>query len=249
VASKGIRYLSFLHKTAQAIRISLFATTATFWWVRAISCDNQTLSPEACLVRYCITTRAPCTNSLRRYEFLRLLMPSNFCLPPVEYSRGTIPTQAARSFPRRKLAPLPIAATKAVAVTGPTPGMAVSRWQASFSLAVCWITVSICSIRAVSRSSSNGQSQSTFEQQTANLVDDRGSSLHPALSHPMHGPHIQMLLSFDRYEAHRRPPDCFCDGFRIDVVALVRLYVGLHVLGWHQTYIVTLSSQGPPEEM
>src|SRR5580704_19135715 len=89
--------LSFLHKTAQAIRSTLFAsaTTATFWWVRANSCDNQTLSPGACLVRYCITTRAPCTNSLRRYEFPRLLMPSSFCLPPVEYSRGTIPTQAA----------------------------------------------------------------------------------------------------------------------------------------------------------
>ena len=45
----------------------------------------------ACLSRYCITTRAPCTNSLRRYEFPRLLMPSSFCLPPVEYSRGTMP--------------------------------------------------------------------------------------------------------------------------------------------------------------
>jgi hypothetical protein len=33
------RYVSFLHKTAQAIRTSLFAsaTIATFWWVRAIS--------------------------------------------------------------------------------------------------------------------------------------------------------------------------------------------------------------------
>ena len=94
-----------------------------------------------------------------------------------------------------------------------------------------------------------GESQATFEQEAANLVDDRGSSHHPALSHSMHGLQIQMLLGFDRYEAHRRPLYCFGDGFRIDVVALVRLYVGLHILGWHQTYIVTLSSQGPPEEM
>jgi len=102
VTSIGIRYLSFLHKTDQAIRSSLFAsaTTATFWWVRAISSDNQTLSPGACLVRYCITTRAPCTNSLRRYEFPRL-MPSSFCLPPVEYSRGTIPP-GRQIFPSSK---------------------------------------------------------------------------------------------------------------------------------------------------
>ena len=50
-------------------------------------------------------------------------MPSNFCLPPVEYSRGTIPIQAARSRPFRNALALPTAAIKAVAVTGPTPGI------------------------------------------------------------------------------------------------------------------------------
>jgi hypothetical protein len=33
----------------------------------------------------------------------------------------------------RKAAPLPMAAISAVAVTGPMPGIATSRWQASFS--------------------------------------------------------------------------------------------------------------------
>ena len=35
----GGRYVSFLHKTAHAIRTNLFAraTIATFWWARAIS--------------------------------------------------------------------------------------------------------------------------------------------------------------------------------------------------------------------
>ena len=94
-----------------------------------------------------------------------------------------------------------------------------------------------------------GQSKATFQQEAANLVDDGCSSHHPALSHSMHGLQIQMLLGFDRHEAHRRPLHCFGDRFRINVVALVRLYVRLHVLGWHQTYIVTLSSQGSPEEM
>src|SRR5690348_16396211 len=40
----------------------------------------------------------------------RLLMPNSFCLPPVEYCRGTTPTHAAKSRPRRNAAPLPIAA-------------------------------------------------------------------------------------------------------------------------------------------
>ena len=49
-------------------------------------------------------------------------MPSNFCLPPVEYSPGTILIQAARFRPFSKVLPLPTALIRAVAVTGPTPG-------------------------------------------------------------------------------------------------------------------------------
>jgi hypothetical protein len=56
--------------------------------------------------------------------------------------RGTIPTQAARSFPLRNPLPLPIAAIRAVAVTGPIPGMVVSLWRASFCSAVLWIIAS-----------------------------------------------------------------------------------------------------------
>jgi len=53
--------------------------------------------------------------------------------PLLECSFGTIPTQAENSRPLRKAAPLPIAVMSAVAVTGPMPGIAISRWQASFS--------------------------------------------------------------------------------------------------------------------
>src|SRR6267143_3397211 len=54
-------------------------------------------------------------------------MPSSFCLPPVECSRGTTPIQAANSRPLWKAPPLPMAAMTAVAVTGPMPGMATSQ--------------------------------------------------------------------------------------------------------------------------
>ena len=49
------------------------------------------------------------------------------------YSPGTIPSQAENPRPFLKAAPLPIAAMMAVAVTGPMPGIATSRRQASFS--------------------------------------------------------------------------------------------------------------------
>jgi len=49
-------------------------------------------------------------------------MPSRFCLPPVEHCRGTTPTQAAKSRPRRKALPFPMAATVAVETSGPEPG-------------------------------------------------------------------------------------------------------------------------------
>src|ERR1039458_4814608 len=69
-------------------------------------------------------------------RWARLLMPSSFCRPPVEYSRGTRPSQAANSRPLPNAAPLPIAAISAVAVTGPMPGIASRRRHASLSCAV-----------------------------------------------------------------------------------------------------------------
>jgi len=55
--------------------------------------------------RNCRSARAPCTNNVRKYPFPCLLMSSNFCLPPVECSRGTKPTHAANSRSLRKAVP------------------------------------------------------------------------------------------------------------------------------------------------
>ena len=76
-----------------------------------------------------------------------MLIPSKACLPPVESSRGTLPTQAQYFRPLRKAAPLLMAATIAIAVTGPMPGMAINRQQASFSSLVRSITPSVSAIR------------------------------------------------------------------------------------------------------
>src|ERR1700722_2187721 len=66
---------------------------------------------------------------LRRYTLPRLLIPKSLALPPVEYCRGTMPSHAANSRPLRKAALLPIAATFAVATTGPMPGIFRMRVQ------------------------------------------------------------------------------------------------------------------------
>src|SRR4029077_9004353 len=91
----------------------------------------------------------------------RLLMPNSFCLPPVEYCRGTTPTQAAKSRPRRNAAPLPMAATVAVETSGPKAGiwrrrspLASSLLMRSISSVMVLMSVSVCFHSCHSRSSS-----------------------------------------------------------------------------------------------
>ena len=60
----------------------------------------------------------------------RILLPrtcASRLVVPVVYSPGTRPNQAEKLLALRNSPPLPIAATIAVAVIGPTPGIAISR--------------------------------------------------------------------------------------------------------------------------
>src|ERR1700746_327407 len=85
----------------------------------------------------------------------------SFSLPPVEYCRGTIPTQAPKSRPRRNAAPLPMAATVAVETNRPKPGIwrscrqrASSLLMRSISPVIASMSVSSCFHSCHSRSSS-----------------------------------------------------------------------------------------------
>ena len=60
----------------------------------------------------------------RRYRFPALLMLPSFSLPPVEFCLGTSPIQALRSRPERKTFGSGMLATRAVEMSGPTPGIA-----------------------------------------------------------------------------------------------------------------------------
>ena len=111
------------------------ATVATCLRLRAVRSVSHLLRPTACFVLCCSTVCAPRTKSFRRYLFLRLLVPVSCCLPPVECSPGTTPSQAANPRPFLKAAPLPMAAIVAVAIKGPMPGIATRRLHGSTSLA------------------------------------------------------------------------------------------------------------------
>jgi hypothetical protein len=120
--------------TAQAIRASLLAsaTMAVFRCARVSRLRNH--SPRRVLLDASgdIAARAPWISNFRRYLLPRFVMPtSRRIFPPVVISRGTNPSHAARSRPREKLRPSPIAAIKAVAFITPIPGIVASRLASS----------------------------------------------------------------------------------------------------------------------
>src|ERR1700745_2295743 len=93
----GGRYGFPLNKTAQTMRAILLAnaTVATCLRLHVTRLVSHVLRPTDCLVLCSSTVCAPCTKSFRRYLFPCLLIPVSFCLPPVECSPGTTPSQAA----------------------------------------------------------------------------------------------------------------------------------------------------------
>src|SRR6266446_3894585 len=93
------------------------------------------------------------------------------------------------------------------------------------------------------------QSNYAFEQQSTNLVDDCRATHHPALAHAMQGLHIQLVIRLDRHEAHRRPCDRLSNRLGIDVIALVRFYVRLHILRRYQSHLVSLFPQCSAKKM
>src|SRR5215469_4235207 len=95
-------------------------------------------------------TFAAWISSVRRYLLPRLEMRPRIDRPPVLYCRGTSPSQAAKSRPRSKASPLPIAATMAVEISGPTLGTLINwRHLASdrLRISISPVTVSIRSSR------------------------------------------------------------------------------------------------------
>src|SRR6266478_1244729 len=124
-------------------------------WSLLDSCSIQGHKPRiAAFGRRVSTTCAACTNSVRRYLLPRLEILPRIVRSPVDSCFGTSPSQAPKSRPCLKPAPLPIAATTALEMIGPTPGTVISRWQPSS----CSASASISADTPPMRSSSRRQS-------------------------------------------------------------------------------------------
>src|SRR5262249_38116957 len=100
---------------------------------------------------------APLIRSRRKYWLPRLDIPPRGCLPPVEFCRGTRPSQAANSRPLRKPLGSTTVAARAVAMIGPMPGTLARRWltglllcQAMSCFSIAATAASSCSICAAS---------------------------------------------------------------------------------------------------
>lgn len=85
--------------------------------------------------RFMITLLAPMISNRRGDRPPIFVVAPRRCFPPVECCRGTRPSQAAKSRPRRKVSGGGARATKVVAISGPMPGIVISRRATSFSLA------------------------------------------------------------------------------------------------------------------
>src|SRR5262244_2906376 len=91
---------------------------------------------------------APLIRSRRKYGLPRLDIPPRRCLPPVEFCRGTKPSQAANSRPLRKPLGSTTVAARAVAMIGPMPGTLAKRWLTGLLLCQAMSCFSIAATAA-----------------------------------------------------------------------------------------------------
>gem|GEM_PF-2138258 len=154
------RYLSPVVSTAHAIRAILLAmaTAATFTCARSFRASAHAVIGEVRSRTRCSTVRAPWMKSLRKYRLPCFEIPINLALPPVVTCRGTNPSHAARSRPLPKLLPVPTAATSAVAIVGPMPGISISLCISASVLASALISASMAATRSLITSNSDAMS-------------------------------------------------------------------------------------------
>src|SRR5215510_4449349 len=115
---------------AHTIRAFLFATATAvrFHPRRSSNPRSHWLRLSVFVLAQRSVARAPCISSLRRELSPRLLIPNKRGCPPVAYCLGTHPHHAAHGRPVVKTPTSPTAASRAVAVTGPMPGIVNRRW-------------------------------------------------------------------------------------------------------------------------
>src|SRR5271166_2664647 len=188
-------------------------------------------------------------------------------LPPVEFWRGVRPRKAANSRPLAKTPASWIVATIADAVTGPTPGMVISRLAVSSALTDAAISRSIAPIASSrasiwptsGRSATRTQSGTTISplrrddadlgQMAAQRIERRRALAGEQFARPMAH---QLGLVVDRTNRHEplaRPPRRLANRRRVNLVAFVAAHVGLHMRGRQQPNLMPELDQRPPPVM
>ncbi len=118
------------------------ATRTSRGGLRSIIRASQGSAPVVLRALHRTTLLAPMiSNRLSERSPIFVVAPRR-CLPPVECYRGTRPSQAAKSRPRRNVSGGGARATSAVAMRGPMPGTVISRRAISLSRARRAISVS-----------------------------------------------------------------------------------------------------------
>jgi hypothetical protein len=70
------------------------------------------------------------------------------------------------------------------------------------------------------------------------LIDQRRSCSHEPVAGTVQRLQIELAFALQFNKAHGRSRRCFCNRFGIAVIVLLRLNVGTHILGRHQSDLV-----------
>ena len=156
---------------ARATATSIFGLRATI-----LASHGSVISPRR--IAFWTTAMAPMIKSRLRSRWPIFDILPSLGLPPVVCCRGTRPSHAEKSRPRRKLSIGGAKACSAIAVIGPIPGIVISRAVSSPSRALARISRSSPSI--FSSSSSIRSSNSLPSSTTASGRPQSPSSSTPA---------------------------------------------------------------------
>src|SRR6516225_8064976 len=79
----------------------------------------------------------------------------------------------------------------------------------------------------------------TFQQESANLIDDAGALTDQSLAHPMQRLQIELLGGLRCHELHCGTLHRLSNGFRVTEVVLLSLRVRAYILRRHQPSVMT----------
>jgi hypothetical protein len=94
-----------------------------------------------------------------------------------------------------------------------------------------------------------GRDHPAFKQDGAQLIDQRRPLSDQPVSGSVERLHIELVLALQLDKTHRRPRRGFRDPLGVAIIVLLRLDIGPHIFGGHQSDGVTMSGEQPAKVM